>query len=407
MEIIKGGVTAPSGFMASSAEAGIKYRDREDMALVFSKVKCTAAGVFTTNKTKAAPVLWDKQALEEAESARGVLVNSGIANACTGKEGMEICREMAEEAARALKTEEKEILICSTGVIGMQLPMDRIRKGIEKLVPALEPTAEAGERAARAIMTTDTHPKQLAVSFELGGKKAVIGAMCKGSGMIAPNMCTMLCFITTDAAIEKSLLQKALSETAADTFNMVSVDGDTSTNDTVLLLASGEAKNPAITEENQDYETFREALFLVCRELSRQIAADGEGATKLVTVKVLGARSKTDARTLARSVASSSLVKAAMYGADANWGRIICALGYAGVDFDPEKVKLTISSDKGSILLYDTEPAKDIDEEKATVILKEKEIIVEADCRLGEAEATAWGCDLTYDYVKINADYRS
>ncbi len=407
MEIIKGGVTTPSGFMAASAEAGIKYRDREDMALVFSNVKCTAAGVFTTNKTKAAPVLWDKQALEEAEAARGVLVNSGIANACTGKEGMDICREMAREAARALKTEEKEILICSTGVIGMQLPMDRIRTGIEKLVPALEATAEAGERAARAIMTTDTHPKQLAVSFELGGKRVSIGAMCKGSGMIAPNMCTMLCFITTDAAIEKPLLQKALSETAEDTFNMVSVDGDTSTNDTVLLLASGEAKNSPIIEENQDYRTFKEALLLVCRELSRQIAADGEGATKLVTVKVLGARSKADARTLAKSVASSSLVKAAMYGADANWGRIICALGYAGVDFDPEKVKLTISSDKGSILLYDTEPAKDIDEEKATAILKEKEIIVEADCRLGEAEATDWGCDLTYDYVKINADYRS
>ncbi len=407
MKIISGGITAPMGFQAASAEARIKYEGRKDMAMIMSTAPCRAAGVYTTNKVKAAPVLWDKEITDNSPNVKAVVINSGIANACTGQEGMEICRDIAEAAGSALHAMPSEILVCSTGVIGMQIPLERMKAGIGALVPALSDSEEAGLQAARAIMTTDTKPKQIAVELSLSGRKVTIGAMCKGSGMIAPNMCTMLAFVTTDAAMEKSLLQKALKDVVEDTFNMVSVDGDTSTNDTLLLLANGEAENPEITEENEEYHAFCNALYYICEQLARQIAADGEGATKLLTVKVKNAASKEAAKTMARSIARSSLVKAAMYGSDANWGRILCAMGYAGVPFDPEKAEVGIESEAGSLLLYNGAPVPDIDEDYATKILKAEEVIVNADCHDGEAGATAWGCDLTYDYVKINADYRS
>ena len=407
MKIITGGITAPKGFQAASAEARIKYEGRKDMAMIMSTAPCRAAGVYTSNKVKAAPVLWDKEITDNSPNVKAVVINSGIANACTGQEGMDICRGIAEAAGSALNAMPSEILVCSTGVIGMQIPLERMKAGIGALVPALDDTEEAGLSAAQAIMTTDTKPKQLAVTLELSGRIVTIGAMCKGSGMIAPNMCTMLAFVTTDAAMEKSLLQKALSEVVETTFNMVSVDGDTSTNDTLLLLANGEAENPEITEENEEYHAFCNALHYICEQLARQIAADGEGATKLLTVKVKNAASEEAARAMARSVARSSLVKSAMYGSDANWGRILCAMGYAGVPFDPEKAEVGIESEDGSLLLYNGAPVPDIDEEYATKILKAEEVIVNADCHDGDGEATAWGCDLTYDYVKINADYRS
>ncbi len=402
-----GGVCAAKGFKATGVEAGIKNAGRKDMAMLFCEVPCAAAGTFTSNVVKAAPVLWDREIVKNTATARGIVINSGIANACTGREGMEICEKLAEATGKALGVKADEILICSTGVIGMQLPLEKMCEALPALADRLDSATEAGNKAARAIMTTDTKPKERSYRVALGGKTVTIGAMCKGSGMIAPNMCTMLCFITTDADIAKELLQKALSEAADRTFNMVSVDGDTSTNDTVLLLANGEAKNTPITEENDDYLRFKEALMAICRGLAREIAADGEGATKLITASVEGAASEEDAKRLAKSVISSSLVKAAMYGADANWGRILCALGYADAVFDPEKAEVGIESAAGRLMLYRGEPVKDIDEAYATKILKEKEVILLVHCHQGEGSAEAWGCDLTHEYVNINADYRS
>ncbi|MBD5459426.1 MAG: bifunctional glutamate N-acetyltransferase/amino-acid acetyltransferase ArgJ [Lachnospiraceae bacterium] len=407
MEMIKGGVTAAKGFEAAGVEAGIKYADRKDMALIYSTKACRAAGTFTTNVVKAAPVLWDKQAVEQARPVRAVVVNAGIANACTGEEGYECCRRTAEAAARALDIPAESVLVASTGVIGMQIPVDRIEAGVEKLAACRAAGAEAGNVAARAIMTTDTISKQAAVTFTAGGKTVTVGGMCKGSGMIHPNMCTMLAFVTTDLAISGPLLQKAARESIEDTFNMISVDGDTSTNDTFLLLANGMAENDEIREENEDYEAFKEALLYVNTCLARMMAGDGEGATALFEVKVVGAANRQDARTLSKSVICSSLTKAAIFGHDANWGRILCALGYSGAQFDPEKVELFFESRAGRIRIYGAGKAADYSEEEATKILSEKEVTVVADMHMGDAEATAWGCDLSYDYVKINADYRS
>ena len=334
-------------------------------------------------------------------------MNSGIANACTGAEGYQYCLETAEAAAEALGIAKEAVLVGSTGVIGMQLPMDRIRAGVKVLAETKDGSLEKGTEAAKAIMTTDTVKKEIAVQFTLGGKEVTLGGMCKGSGMIHPNMCTMLSFVTTDAAISKEMLQKALSADIKDTYNMISVDGDTSTNDTVLLLANGLAGNAEITEENEDYHTFLRALNFVNTCLARKMAGDGEGATALFTVKVIHAESKEQAVTLSKSVITSSLTKAAIYGHDANWGRILCAMGYSGAQFDPEKVDLTFESAAGSMKIIENGVALDYSEEQATKILSEEEVIVIADVKMGDAEATAWGCDLTYDYVKINADYRS
>ena len=407
MKIIDGGVTAAKGFKAASTAAEIKYKGRTDMAMVFSEVPCVAAGTFTTNVVKAAPVRWDQDIVYNHPGARAVICNSGIANACTGEEGVGYCRATAKAASESLGIPEDSVLVASTGVIGMQLPIDRIANGVKAMAPKLEGSREAGLEAAKAIMTTDTEKKEAAVEIEIGGKTVTVGGMCKGSGMIHPNMCTMLGFITSDVDISKELLQEALSEDIKDTYNMVSVDGDTSTNDTVLLLANGQAGNPKITEKNTDYEEFKKALNYVNTTLAKKIAGDGEGATALFEVKVIGAATKAEAVTLSKSVVTSSLTKAAIYGHDANWGRILCALGYSGVQFDPEKVDLYFESKAGKIKIIENGVSTGYSEEEATKILSEEAVTAIADMKMGDASATAWGCDLTYDYIKINADYRS
>ena len=405
--MIEGGVTAATGFEAAGVEAAIKYQNRKDMAMVYSRTPCKAAGVFTSNVVKAAPVRWDKEVVTHSESVQAVVVNTGYANAATGKQGYECCKKTAEKAAQLLGIDPDTVLVASTGVIGNQLPVDRILAGVEKLVEVKTDTKEAGTMAAEAIMTTDTRYKQAAVQIELNGITVTVGGMCKGSGMIHPNMCTMLGFITTDIAISKELLQEALSEDVVDTFNMISVDGDTSTNDTLIVLANGMAGNPEITTKNEDYNKFKEALHYIDTTLAKMMAGDGEGATALFETKVIHAASKQDARKLSRSVIGSSLCKAALYGHDANFGRILCALGYSGVDFDPEKVELSFENEEKSILICKDGVAVSYSEEEASQILASPEVRVLVDMHMGDAEAAAWGCDLSYDYVKINADYRS
>lgn len=407
MKIIEGGVTAAKGFQTASTAAGIKYKDRKDMAMICSEVPCRAAGTFTTNIVKAAPVKWDQQVVRESAYAQAVVINAGIANACTGAEGLGYCRETAEAAAGELNIPADSVLVASTGVIGMQLPMEKLKAGIHAMVPQLDGSLESGTAAAKAIMTTDTKKKEAAVQFEVGGKIVTVGGMCKGSGMIHPNMCTMLSFVTTDLAISKELLQEALSEDIKDTYNMISVDGDTSTNDTVLLLANGMAENEEITEKNADYENFCRALNYVNETLAKKMAGDGEGCTALFEVKVVGAESKEQAVTLSKSIITSNLTKAAIFGHDANWGRILCAMGYSGAQFDPEKVDLFFESAAGKLQIIENGVALDYSEEEATKILSEPEVTAIADVKMGSASATAWGCDLTFDYVKINADYRS
>ena len=407
MKQIEGGVTAAKGFQAAGVEAAVKYQNRKDMALVYSEAPCRVAGTFTSNLVKAAPVQWDKQLVDNSFFVQAVVVNSGIANACTGKQGMDCCKAEAECAGKLLGIPAEAVLVASTGVIGMQMPVDRITAGIEKLAAAKSDTLEAGHDAARAIMTTDTVPKEIAVQAEIGGKTVTLGGMCKGSGMIHPNMCTMLGFITTDANITKELLQKALSGDVVDSFNMISVDGDTSTNDTLLLMANGLAGNEEITAEGEDYDTFCEALKFITTYLAKKMAGDGEGATALFECHVVGAATKADARTLAKSVICSSLSKAAIFGHDANFGRFLCALGYSGAEFDPENVDLYFQSENGKIHIFSAGNALDYSEEEATKVLSAPEVTILADMHMGDYEATAWGCDLSYDYVKINADYRS
>lgn len=407
IKIITGGVTAAKGFQAASAAAGIKYRDRQDMAMIYSQEPCKSAGTFTTNIVKAAPVKWDKNQVTSGAPAQAVVINAGIANACTGEEGMGYCGQTADAAALALGIPAESVLVASTGVIGMQLPMDRITAGVMAMAPLLDKSLESGTKASRAIMTTDTKNKEVAVRFELGGATVTMGGMCKGSGMIHPNMCTMLSFVTTDAAISKELLQEALSQDIQDTYNMISVDGDTSTNDTVLLLANGLAGNREITTKDEDYQTFCRALRIVNETLAKKMAGDGEGCTALFEVKVVGAETKEQAKVLAKSVICSSLTKAAIFGHDANWGRILCAMGYSGAQFDPEKVDLYFESAAGKMQIIKDGVAVDYSEEQATRILSEPEVTAVADIGMGDAHATAWGCDLTFDYVRINADYRS
>lgn len=407
MKQIQGGVTAAKGFEAAGTAANIKYKDRMDMALIYSTAPCKLAGTFTTNVVKAAPVMWDKEIVENSPYAQAVVVNAGIANACTGKQGMDYCREEAQTAAGLLQIPENAVLVGSTGVIGMQLPIDRINEGIRKLAAAKDSAIEAGTTASKAIMTTDTVNKEIAVTIELDGKTVTIGGMSKGSGMIHPNMSTMLGFITTDLAISKELLQEALGEDVKDTFNMISVDGDTSTNDTLIVMANGLAGNAEITERNADYETFKEALHYIDETLAKKMAGDGEGATALFETKVIHAATKEEARTLCKSVVCSSLTKAMIYGHDANVGRIMCALGYAGVDFDPDRVDLYCEAAGNRMQICKDGMLTDYDEEEATKLLSAPEVSVIVDMHRGDAEAAAWGCDLTHEYVNINADYRS
>lgn len=405
MKEINGGVTAVQGFSAAGVAAGLKKNGNKDMALVFSDVEATVAGVFTTNAVKAAPVQRDIKIVKTRETVRGVVLNAGNANACTGEAGKKADVAMAQATAEALGVETDDILTCSTGVIGQLLPVDKVVKGSKMLAAAL--SADGGNEAAEAIMTTDTYSKQCAVEVEIGGKTVTIGAMTKGSGMIHPNMATMLCVTTTDACISKELLQEAISEVVNVSFNMISVDRDTSTNDSYMILANQKAGNKKITEKDADYEAFKNALQYVAINLAKKMAADGEGATKLIEAKVINAASCEDAKVLSKAIITSNLVKAAVFGSDANWGRIFCAMGYSGASFDPEVIDLWVESEAGKLKLAENGLATDYDEEFATKILSAKAVTTVADMKAGSSEATAWGCDLTYDYVKINGDYRS
>ena len=410
---ITGGVTAARGFRAASCAAGIKYRGRTDMAMIACDVPCAAAGTFTSNQVKAAPVLWDMDVVFRKKQAQAVVVNAGIANAATGETGLALCRETAVVTGSRLGIPADSVLIGSTGVIGPNIPLDRISAGVEMMVPALADTAEAGTAASKAIMTTDTVNKERAVQFTLPGTDGTdvtvtLGGMSKGSGMIHPNMCTMLAYLTTDCAVDQALLQQALREVVKDTFNMISVDGDTSTNDTLLVLASGLAGNrPIVSADDPGYEVLKSALFTVCRSLAVLMAGDGEGATHLIEMTVTGADTKENARKLARSVVSSSLVKAMIYGRDANCGRILCALGYAGPAFNPDNVDLYLLGDSGNVCFCLGGRVQEFDEGRALEILTGHDVRFTADMHMGSESAVAWGCDLTYDYVKINGDYRS
>lgn len=399
-EVVQGGVTTAAGFLAGTACAAIKKADKRDVAVIYSSVPASAAGVFTLNRVKASPVLISMERLA-AGKARAVVVNSGNANACNGEQGMKDALAMTAEAADILGIPEEEVLVASTGVIGKKMPMDKVLPGVRAAAGHVSP--EGGPLAAEAIMTTDTFPKEAAVQLELGGKAVTIGGTAKGSGMIHPNMATLLCFITTDAAVSALCLKKALKHAAALSFNMITVDGDSSTNDTAVIMANGMAGNKTIEEEGLDYIYFRDALTAVCTSLAKAIARDGEGATKLIEVKVLGAATDEDARLAARSVAGSSLVKAAVFGNDANWGRVICAAGYSGAGFSPDKFDIflgdvQVASDGGSL---------EFSEELALEALKKDTVTITVDFKSGGCGATAWGCDLSYDYVKINADYRT
>ena len=407
MKIIEGGVTSPKGFMAACAQAEIKYKNRTDMAMVFSKEPCVCAGTFTTNVVKAACVQWDQKLAYSGKPMHAVVVNSGIANACTGQEGFDACEMTARAVEKTLGVPYDTVAVASTGVIGMQLPVQKLVNGVEMMSSTLSDTLVAGTDASKAIMTTDTVNKEVAVTFEIAGKNVTLGGMSKGSGMIHPNMCTMLAFLTSDIAIEKTLLQKALSEVVVDTFNMITVDGDTSTNDTLMIMANGLAGNDIIASENDDYITFKNALGFVCEFLAKKMAADGEGASKLFEAQVVNAKSKEDARTLSRAIVASNLSKAAIYGCDANFGRFLCAMGYSGAQFDQNNVQLYFKSKAGELIVFDMGTPVDFDEDKAVEILKCSEVTVYVDMHEGSQSATAWGCDLTYDYVKINADYRS
>ena len=407
MKQIKGGITVVPGFEAAAAAAQIKYEGRTDMALIYSSVPCVAAGTFTTNVVKAAPVKWDQKIVKQGGAVQAIIVNSGIANACTGEEGMQYCEETAQTAAEVFGIQKEQVLVSSTGVIGKQLPMEKIQAGIHMLAQAKGNDKLCGAEAAEAILTTDTHKKEAAVQLEIGGKTVTIGAMAKGSGMIHPNMCTMLSFLVTDAVIEKEVLQKVLSEDVEETYNMISVDGDTSTNDTVLFLANGLAQNASICPGTEEYKAFAAAVHTVNEQLAKAIAGDGEGATALLEVEVVGAADKGQAKKISKSVVCSNLTKTAVAGHDANWGRILCAMGYAGVSFVPEQVDLFLESAAGTIQILSDGVALPYSEEKATEILSEEKVKILADLKLGDGKATAWGCDLTHGYIDINADYRS
>lgn len=407
MKEINGGITAALGFKAASHAAGIKYQGRTDMAMVYSEVPCVCAGTFTSNVVKAACVQWDMNIVKSNKNMQAVVINSGIANACTGKEGFDACEATAKGVEEALNIPFDTVAVASTGVIGMQLPVDKLVAGVKAMAPKLDESIAAGSDASKAIMTTDTVNKEIAVEFEIGGKVVHLGGMSKGSGMIHPNMCTMLAFLGTDLSIKKSLLQEAVSEVVADTFNMITVDGDTSTNDTLLCMANGLAGNKMITAKDDDYNTFKEALSFVCETLAKKMAADGEGASKLFEATIVNAKSKEDAKTLARAIVGSNLSKAAIFGCDANFGRFLCAMGYSGADFNQEDVELFFKSVNGTLKVFDKGTPIVFDEDEALKIMKADTVTVYVDMHEGSASATAWGCDLTYDYVKINADYRS
>lgn len=400
-----GGVTAAAGFVAGGLHAGLKKcPDKKDLAIIHSLAPAVVGAVFTQNKFAAAPVNWCRQVVAGGR-AQAVVVNSGNANACTGAEGAANAAEMAAVCGKALQAPPEQVLVCSTGVIGVQLPMPLLREGIATCAAQL--STQGGQAAAEAIMTTDLYCKETAVSYQYQGKTVTVGGIAKGSGMIHPNMATMLCFITTDLQIEAAALQQAVKEAADASFNMVTVDGDTSTNDSMLVLANGQAGNETVQAGGAGYAEFVQVLTLVAARLARLMAYDGEGATKLLECQVCGAPSLQDARLAAKAVVGSSLVKAAFYGEDANWGRIACAAGYSGAQFDTAKVNLRLQSAAGEIELMRAGSGLVFDEEAAKQILQEREIFINLDLGSGEYQATSWGCDLSHEYVNINADYRS
>jgi glutamate N-acetyltransferase/amino-acid N-acetyltransferase len=408
----EGGVCFPKGFTAHALCAGIKKSSKkEDLALIVSEVPSRASGVFTKNLVQAEPVKLSRSYLEKEKKAQAIIVNSGNANACTGSEGAADAGAMTEATAKALASagytelSAEDVLIASTGVIGKQMPIEDILPKIPALVSGL--SKEGNELARRAIMTTDLVHKEAALSVQIAGKEVRLGTMAKGSGMIHINMGTMLGFVTSDCNITSELLDEALKESVLDSYNAVSVDGDTSTNDTLFILANGLADNPCIDKKNEDYYVFLDALKAINIEMAKAIASDGEGATHMLECELRGASDKESARNLAKSVISSSLVKAAFFGRDANWGRILCALGYSGSLFSPEKVSLSFASEAGELLVFEKGRPLDFDEDKAKTILSEKNIRILVDLEDGEASAKAWGCDLSYDYVKINGDYRT
>ena len=404
MKMITGGVCAAKGFMANGIHCGIrKNKTKRDLALIYSEVRANAAAVYTTNLVKGAPLAVTRRHLADG-CAQAVICNSGNANTCNAN-GIEIAEQMSELLAKEMKISAEDVVVASTGVIGQPLNLEPIANGIPTLVSGM--SAENGTLAAEGIMTTDTKKKEVAVSFEIGGVTCKMGGIAKGSGMIHPNMATMLVFITTDCAISSEMLQKALSGDVQNTFNMVSIDGDTSTNDMVTVLANGMAGNQEIIAEGADFSEFMKALNTITVALCRRIAADGEGATKLLECKVSGAKDDKTAKTVAKSVICSSLTKAAMFGADANWGRVLCAIGYSGADVDVQKVDVWFVSAKGEIMVCKNGAGVDFSEEKAKEILLESEIEIRVGLNSGDAKSTAWGCDLTYDYVKINGDYRT
>ena len=411
MNIITGGVTAPKGFQAAGIHCGIKDNfttpqpDKKDLAMILSSVPCAAAGTYTRNVVKADPVILTKEHLADHQ-ARGIIFDSGNANACAPK-GRENAQRMAQAAAAATGLRPQDFAVCSTGIIGVELNIQAIEKGVPSLVAALADTPQASLDAAHAILTTDLKVKEIAVTVELGGKTVTIGAIAKGSGMIHPNMGTMLCFLTTDCAISSEMIKSALLETVQVSFNRISVDGDTSTIDTCCVLANGLAGNPVITEKGPDYDAFVEALRALCVELAKKMASDGEGATHLITCTVTGAGSEQSAETVAKSVIGSALTKAAIFGADANWGRVLCAMGYSGEDFNPDKVDVAFQSQAGSVQVCAKGRGLDFDEDLAKRVLTEHDVTIAITMGEGDSSCTCWGCDLTYEYVKINGDYRT
>lgn len=408
MRKYKGNVTTPIGFQAAGVYAGIR-KEKKDIALVYSEAPCAAGGVFTTNRVKAAPVVWDMELLHNGIPKHAVVLNSGIANACMGQQGVEDNFRMAAKTAKELGITPGQVFTASTGIIGQPLPMDVVEKGIAMAAAELKAEEASGQAAAEAIMTTDTVCKTVACSFmDMDDEIEIhLGGMSKGSGMIHPNMATMLSVVTTDIAIDEALLQEAVSSVVADTFNMISVDRDTSTNDTFLVLANGMAGNPKIEKKNKVYDDFVRALFVVCKDLAKKMAKDGEGASKLLEVKVRHAKTKRDAVLASKAVVSSNLVKTAFFGSDANWGRVLCAMGYSGADFDPEKVDISLVHEDDEVELVSQGRALPFSENEATAMLSQEKVTFMINLNDGYEKATAWGCDLSYDYVKINGDYRS
>lgn len=394
------GVTFAKGFTAAGVKAGIKKSGNLDVAVIYTKTQAVVAGTFTQNKVAAAPVYVSKEVVATG-TAHAIVANAGCANACTGQQGLDDAHKMAQIAADELGVNADDVIVGSTGVIGVNLPMDKLEAGIKDAVANL--SADGSGNAGRAIITTDTHSKSVTCEFELSGKTVRMGAIAKGSGMIRPNMATMLCYITTDIAIDQALLQKAVSGCVEKSFNMISVDGDMSTNDMVIVLANGEANNAKITEENADYQIFFDKLMMLCTELAKQIAADGEGASKFLTINVKGAKSFADAKTVGMAIANSPLVKTAFFGEDPNWGRVICAVGYSGADMVPEKTVVKF----GGITIFANGTGATYDEKALAHVMKEKDIVIDIELNMGQEDATVWSCDLSYEYVKINGKYHT